>query len=150
MGDAVSRSPAAKLDRLLAHWSSRRAETDARPAPADKPGLERARKRLADLLSRLPAAKVWALLDQAMGQMGPAVDRLSSLAAAGDAAETAREAHRLRGTWTVVLGTDRMIELSSELERLAERGNLEGAQPLVDELRGEISALQEFLLTWKR
>ena len=148
MNDYISKPiDLAELDRLLAHWSNRRRRSaeSAPPPGTDKPGLERARKRLADLLSRLPPAKVWGLLDQAMEQMGPAMDRLSALVASGDARGVAGEAHRLRGTWTVVLGTDRMIELSTDLERLAQSGKLEEARPLVEELKAEVCALNEFL-----
>lgn len=137
-----------KLDLVLGMWSDS-LNTEGAPAPAPKvprsPGLERVEKRLTELFKRLPAAKVWELLDLAMEQMEPAMERLDRFIETRDAGELAEEVHRLRGTWTVVLGSERMLQIAQSLEMMARERELEGAACLVDELRSEIAGVAELI-----
>ena len=136
-----------ELDRLLSHWSNHKSGTADKPGGAGvrRAGLERARKRIKELFERLPEAKVWQLLEMSVEQFEPALMNLSNLAATNDHKELSREAHRLRGTWTVVFGTDRMIEISHHIEKWAEQEKLQGIGELLTELRHEAGILQEFL-----
>jgi len=129
-----------ELDRVLARWAGRRpgapgsGEQEVSPRGSEP---EVARERLRDLLSRLPAASVWRFVDLFLEQLQPGLEGLEDALERADAKALAQQAHQLRGSWSALFGSERMVVLSQALERHAEEGDLGGARPLLDELAGE-------------
>ena len=65
----------------------------------------------------------------------------------GDAASLRRAAHTLKGSSEYV-GAKRAFEKAFELEKMAERGKLDGAEELLDALEGEVTRLAPVLLDY--
>jgi PAS domain S-box-containing protein len=82
-------------------------------------------------------AFVYKLIQKFCAQAPPEVDQLQQRVAAGDAEESTRLAHRLKGAASYV-GAAAFQQAAAELEALARNGALSDAPRLMDTLRSEL------------
>jgi HPt (histidine-containing phosphotransfer) domain-containing protein len=96
--------------------------------------------RIKQLTRTLPAERIRALVGLYLDDSLRRVERLRGAAAGGDCETLSDVAHSLRGS-SLHFGSDRLVELATDLEALGEARALEGAGALLEELSEELDRI---------